>query len=58
MAIPVLHSDRETRLAAARKSAQRLLDQFDELGLSLAAAYLSMSLEMIAVDGRARERSL
>lgn len=40
-------ADRRVRIQEAEAAGERLLTVLDELGLSLSAAYLSMSLEML-----------
>jgi len=45
-------NDREATLQEAEAAGERLLALLDELWLSLSAAYLSMSLDMLRVQDR------
>ena len=46
-----LSSEQSDRLAELQRSAQELLAGLDELGLSLAAAYTSMALDVMGQSG-------
>lgn len=54
---PQVPPERDRRLIDVAAAGARLMADMDELGLSLAAAYLSMSLEMLAIDERRRSDS-
>ena len=45
-------TERQAQVHDALVTGERLIEQLDELGLSLAAAFLAMSMDIVAQDER------